>query len=60
MKFFWTFFWTFLLVEMATYVVSSMIGIGFDATSGAIIAVVATLLIFIVPLILPNDPVEHH
>jgi hypothetical protein len=60
MRFFWTFFWAFLLLEMATYVVSSMIGTAFDPKNGAIIAVVATVLIFIVPLILPNDPVEHH
>ena len=60
MRYFWTFFWTFLLVEMATYVVSSMIGIAFDAKNGAIVAVAATVLIFIVPLILPNEPVEHH
>ena len=60
MKFFWTFFWTFLLVEMASYVVSSMIGITFDAKNGAIIAVVATVLIFFVPQILPNEPVEKH
>lgn len=60
MRFFWTFFWTFLLVQMATYVVSSMIGTAFEFNVGAIIAVVATVLIFIVPQILPNEPVEKH
>lgn len=45
---------------MLTYVVSSMIGTAFEFETGAIIAVVASILIFIVTLIIPNDPVEKH
>lgn len=60
MRFFWTFFWAFLLIQMLTYVVSSMIGTAFDFKTGSILAVGATILIYLVPLIIPNDPVEKH
>jgi len=61
LKVFWTFFWTFLLVEMLTYVVSSMTpGSVFDVKMGAIMAVCVTILIFVVSAIIPNDPVEKH
>ncbi|NRD78415.1 DUF2929 family protein [Bacillus sp. BRMEA1] len=61
MRFFWTFFWTFLLVEMLTYVVSSMTpGAAFDVKLGAIMAVCVTILIFIVSAIIPNEPVKKH
>lgn len=56
MKYFWTFFWTFCLMQMLTYVTSSMIGTAYDLNTGAILAVVATILIFIVPAIIPNEP----
>ncbi|MGF2615341.1 DUF2929 family protein [Rossellomorea vietnamensis] len=60
MKYFLTFFWTFLLVEMLTYVVSSMTGAPFEFQTGAIIAVFVTLLLFVVSMIIPNEPVEKH
>ncbi|MDQ0198168.1 YjzD family protein [Neobacillus ginsengisoli] len=60
MRYFWTFFWSFLLVEMLTYVVSSMIGTAFDFKTGAILSVVVTILVFIVSTLIPNEPVEHH
>ncbi|CRK83482.1 YjzD family protein [Neobacillus massiliamazoniensis] len=60
MRFFWTFFWSFLLVEMLTYVVSSMIGVGFDFKIGAILSVCVTILIFVASTIIPNEPVEKH
>ncbi|WP_335870002.1 YjzD family protein [Bacillus sp. 2205SS5-2] len=60
MRYFWTFFWTFLLVEMLSYVVSSMNGASFDFETGAILAVIATLLIFVVSAVIPNDPIEKH
>lgn len=60
MRFFWTFFWSFLLVEMLTYVVSSMLGVAFDLKTGAILAVCVTILIFVVSSIIPNEPVEKH
>jgi hypothetical protein len=60
LKYFWTFFWTFLLVEMLTYVVSSMTGAHFEFQTGAILAVLVTILLFVVSMIIPNDPVEKH
>jgi hypothetical protein len=60
MKYFWTFFWTFLLVEMLTYVVASMTGAPFEFMTGLILAVGATILIFIASMVIPNDPVEKH
>ncbi|MFD2681256.1 YjzD family protein [Bacillus seohaeanensis] len=60
MRFFWTFFWTLLLTEMLNYVVSSMNGAAFHLETGIILAVVATILVFVVTLILPNEPVEDH
>ncbi|MCM2533704.1 YjzD family protein [Neobacillus pocheonensis] len=60
MRYFWTFFWSFLLVEMLTYVVSSMIGSAFDFKTGALLSVVVTILVFIVSALIPNEPVEHH
>ncbi|MED3551541.1 MULTISPECIES: DUF2929 family protein [Cytobacillus] len=58
MRFFWTFFWTFLLVQMINYVVSSMIGTAFNLKTGSILAVAATILIFIVASIIPEGPSE--
>ncbi len=58
MKYLVTFFWTFLLVQMATYVVSSMIGIGFDFQTGSILAVVFTILLFVLSAIIPEGPSE--
>lgn len=45
---------------MLAYVTGSMIGTKYDLTTGSILAVAATIFIYIVPLILPNDPVEKH
>ncbi|MGD6855263.1 YjzD family protein [Bacillus infantis] len=55
MKYFWTLFWTFLLVEMLTYVVSSMIGSTFDFVTGAILAGGATILILVLSAIIPEE-----
>ncbi|MEH7302285.1 YjzD family protein [Neobacillus drentensis] len=60
MQYFWTFFWSFLLVQMLTYVISSMSGVSYDFVSGSIAAVVVTILIFIVSAVIPNEPVEKH
>lgn len=60
MSYFWTLFWTFLLVQMLNYVVSSMTGATFDLVTGSILAVIVTVLLFVVSVIIPNDPVDHH
>ena len=61
MRIFWTFFWTFLLVQMLTYVVSSMTaGAEYNFAQGSIAAVVVTILILIATTVIPNEPVEKH
>ncbi|EPZ38702.1 hypothetical protein C289_1286 [Anoxybacillus ayderensis] len=59
MRIFWTFFWTFLLVNMVTYVVSSMIGSAYHFETGTTLAVIATVLILLIAQLIPNDPVHH-
>jgi hypothetical protein len=44
---------------MLTYVATSMIGAEFDYKVAAIISVPTTILIYLVPFILPNDPAGH-
>lgn len=60
MRFFWTFFWAFALTEMLTYVVSSMNGTAFHFETGLLISVIVTVLLFVVTLVIPNEPVEKH
>ena len=61
MRYFWTFFWAFLLVQMLSYVVSSMtVGGVFEFKTGAIISVVVSILIIIAAAVLPKQPVEKH
>ncbi|WP_071618169.1 YjzD family protein [Rossellomorea aquimaris] len=60
MRFFWTFFWAFLLTQMLNYVVSSMNGLSFHFMTGLVLSVVITVLLFVMTLIIPNDPVEDH
>lgn len=58
MKYFVTFFWTFLLVQMVTYVVSSMLAVPFDFQAGSILAVIFTILLFVLSAIIPEGQVE--
>jgi hypothetical protein len=60
MRYFWTLLWTFLLVQMLSYVVTSMTGSTYDFMTGTIIAVIATILIVIVSFIIPNEPADNH
>lgn len=55
-----TFFWMFVLSEMVVYVVSSMNGAPFSFMTGLVIAVIATVLLFVLSALIPSDPVEHH
>jgi predicted PurR-regulated permease PerM len=59
-KYFWTFFWAFLLTQMLNYVVSSMNGLSFHFMTGLVLSVIITVLLFVMTLIIPNDPVEDH
>ena len=45
MRYAWAIFWTFLLVHMTVYVVSSMIGVSYDAAQGTILGLAAAILI---------------
>ena len=62
MRYFMTFFWVFLLMQMITYVVSSMSGNAYEFITGAIISIPVTILICVLPLLIPNEPVDngHH
>lgn len=60
MKYVMTLFWAFLLVNMASYVVSSMIGVTYEFGTSSVLAVVATVLIFIIGALIPNEPANHH
>ncbi|MBE4909350.1 YjzD family protein [Bacillus luteolus] len=60
MRFFWTLFWTFLLVQMASYVVASMIGAAYEFGTASIIAVVSFVLITALGEIIPLEPIEKH
>ncbi|MFZ7944575.1 MULTISPECIES: YjzD family protein [Bacillaceae] len=61
MRFFWTFFWSFLLVQMLTYVVSSMTpGAKFEFMPGVIVSLGVTVLIFIAASVIPREPVKNH
>lgn len=41
---------------MLTYVAGAMMGTAFNFTTGAVMAVIATIIILIAPAILPNEP----
>ncbi|WP_057912436.1 YjzD family protein [Peribacillus muralis] len=58
MRYAWTIFWTFLLVHMTVYVVSSMMGVSYDAAQGSILGIAASILILIIPAVLPAGPTE--
>ncbi|MFD1735292.1 YjzD family protein [Bacillus salitolerans] len=63
MRYFWTFFWTFLLIQMTLYVTSSMQGGTYDFAQGAIIAVIFSILIFLLgDALVPKTPAQkqHH
>lgn len=63
MQYLMTLVWSFLLVTMLNYVVSSVLGAQFNFTTGAIISVIFTVLVFIISAIIPNEPTpdaEHH
>lgn len=62
MRYIMTFFWVFLLLQMIVYVVGSMIGVSYNFNTGAILSVPVTILISLLPLVIPNEPIEegHH
>ncbi|MCQ6280974.1 YjzD family protein [Bacillus sp. EB600] len=60
MRFFWSLFWGFLLVQMLTYVITSMLGTAYDFKIGSILALVVVVLVYAISAVIPNDPVEKH
>ncbi|MGG5253285.1 YjzD family protein [Neobacillus sp. SM06] len=60
MRYFWTLFWAFLLTQMLTYVVSSMLGIAYKFETGLLLAIVFTVFVAIITAVIPNEPKESH
>ncbi|MBM6618301.1 YjzD family protein [Bacillus suaedaesalsae] len=61
MRYFWTFFWTFLLIQMTLYVVSSMQSATYSFQTGTIVAVVFSILIFVLgDALVPKEQAEKH
>lgn len=59
-RYFWSLFWGFLLMQMLTYVVSSMLGTPYDFKTGTILTVVVVALVYVLSAIIPNEPAEKH
>ncbi|WP_019240479.1 MULTISPECIES: YjzD family protein [Bacillus] len=60
MRYIVTFFWVFLLMQMVTYVVSSMIGVDYSFQTGAVLSIPITIIVSLLPLVIPNEPVDQH
>ncbi|GKU81775.1 YjzD family protein [Niallia sp. NCCP-28] len=56
MRYLFTFIWSFLLAQMLTYVVSSMNGSSFSLSTGFILSIIFTVLVFVLGAIIPNEP----
>jgi hypothetical protein len=59
-RYFWSLFWGFLLVQMLTYVVGSMIGTTYDFKMGTILTVVLVVMVYAISALIPNEPAEKH
>lgn len=60
MQFIFTFIWSFLLFTTLNYVVSSVNAVPFDLGLGAIVSVVAAVILFIMSAILPEEPLPDY
>ena len=60
MRYIVTFIWVFLLMQMVTYVVSSMIGVDYSFQTGAVLSIPITIIVSLLPLVIPNEPVDQH
>ena len=60
MRYIVTFIWVFLLMHMVTYVVSSMIGVDYSFQTGAVLSIPITIIVSLLPLVIPNEPVDQH
>jgi hypothetical protein len=60
MRFVMTFFWSFCLVSMLNYVSGAIANVSFDFLPGAIISVVAAVIIIILGESFPEGEVADH
>ncbi|WP_379969984.1 YjzD family protein [Ectobacillus sp. sgz5001026] len=60
MKYISSFFWSFVLVQMASYVISSMTSTKYDFTQSTLMSVVITVLILLIASLVPNEPSKQH
>lgn len=58
MRYILTIFWTLLLVNMLMYVAGSMIGSSYDFGTATTLGIIAVILIFIISVLLPQQPTE--
>lgn len=60
MRYFWSLFWGFLLVQMVTYVVSSMLGTPYNVKTGTILTIFVVAFVYMISALIPNEPSEKH
>jgi len=59
-RYFWSLFWGFLLVQMVTYVVSSMLGTPYNVKTGTILTIFVVAFVYMISALIPNEPSEKH
>ncbi|MGG2093225.1 YjzD family protein [Bacillus sp. S13(2024)] len=61
MRVIWAFIWSFLLVQMMSYVLSSMTpGVTYDFQQATIFSVIITVIVIVLGALIPNEPAEQH
>jgi hypothetical protein len=60
MQFIMTFVWSFLLITTLNYVVSSVNAVPFDFGLGAIVSIVFAVMLFIMSMVLPEEPLPDY
>lgn len=61
MKFIMTFVWSFLLVSMLNYVAGAIANVPtFEFTTGIIVSIVLSLMIFAISAVIGDEPVAEH
>ncbi|MFC5775246.1 YjzD family protein [Ectobacillus antri] len=60
MQFITAFLWSFFLMQMASYVISSMTDSTYDFIQATILSVVVGVIVVAMTALIPNEPVEHH
>ncbi|WP_342508965.1 YjzD family protein [Sporosarcina sp. FSL K6-2383] len=60
MRYLMTFFWSFALVAMLNYVAGAIANVEFDFVPGAIMSVIAALLVIFIGESLPEGEIADH